>query len=155
MLFDGTTVSSNKATPITNIYVYGDKTQTQTLTDWYGYCTTALSKVDADSVYARRIQVESLFPEFVYLAYNSSYKGSLTSYGSVTATFPSTKLACASYQEFYEKAIGLGFEKPSEFHTYAGNNGGRDDSMMDVYKYRSVWYAIYENMWRNWGITVS
>ena len=121
--------------PQTNVYTYGEKTQLDTLKTWYQYCVTAKGMVAADSVYAKRIQVESWFSEYTLRLFHSTYtinfnlvKGDYSFTGStynysatctgVTSTLSADTGLTRSATEFYNELIAGGMIKPSEQFTF-------------------------------------
>ena len=121
--------------PQTNVYTYGEKTQLETLKAWYQYCVTAKGIVAADSIYAKRIQVESWFPEYALRLFHSTYtvnfnlvKGDYSLSGftynysatctGVTSTLSADTGLSRSAAEFYNELIAGGMIRPSEQFTF-------------------------------------
>ena len=121
--------------PQTNVYTYGEKTQLETLKAWYEYCVAAQGMVAADSVYARRIQVESWFPEYALRLFHStytvnfnlvkgdySYSGATYNYSAectgVTSALSTDTGLSRSATEFYNELIAFGMVSPSELNTF-------------------------------------
>ncbi|MBQ7770990.1 MAG: DUF4838 domain-containing protein [Clostridia bacterium] len=166
MVFGGRQSSYSNMAPDTNVYVYGNLTQQATLEQWYNYCATALTAVSGEATYTseevakytKRIQLEQLMPEYLYLVYYSQYTaGSSDSAPSVSYTFPtaSTVIATSSYQDFYNRVDGLGMLNPSEFYEF-----GETGDIQVVYE-KAGWLGsytyryMYENFFKNWNVTVS
>ena len=153
MVFGTRQSSYSNVAPSTNVFVYGTKTQLQTLEGWYTYCQTALGQVEEGSKYAKRIQLEALMPEYMYLTYHSTYTmGTSSSAPSVTSNFPSSSdvFTTTSYQDFYNRVDALGMLKPSEFY---GFNAGGD--VQATYEKQVIGWSyryMYENMFKNWGV---
>ena len=121
--------------PQADVYQYGGKTQLETLKAWYQYCITAKGMVAVDSVYAKRIQVESWFPEYALRLFHSTYtinfnllKGDYSFTGGtynysatctgVTSTLSADTGLSRSATEFYNELIAGGMIKPSEQSTF-------------------------------------
>ena len=121
--------------PQADVYQYGGKTQLETLKAWYQYCITAKGMVAADSVYAKRIQVESWFPEYALRLFHSTYtinfnlvKGDYSFTGGtynysatctgVTSTLSVDTGLTRSAAEFYNELIAGGMITPSEQSTF-------------------------------------
>ena len=121
--------------PQTNVYTYGEKTQLDTLKTWYQYCVTAKGMVAADSVYAKRIQVEAWFPEYALRLFHStytvnfnlvkgdySYSGATYNYSAectgVTSALSTDTGLSRSATEFYNELIAGGMIRPSEQSTF-------------------------------------
>ena len=116
-------------TPQTNLYIYGEKTQLETLKAWYQYCATAKGMVAADSVYAKRIQVESWFLEYALRLFHSTYTVNFELVRSLTANYSATCTGITSTlsadtglnrsaTEFYNELIAGGMVRPSEQYTF-------------------------------------
>ena len=121
--------------PQTDVYQYDGKTQLETLKAWYQYCVTAKGMVAADSVYAKRIQVESWFPEYALRLFHSTYtinfnllKGDYSFTGGtynysamctgVTSILSADTGLSRSATEFYNELMAGGMIKPSEQSTF-------------------------------------
>ncbi|MBE5742470.1 MAG: DUF4838 domain-containing protein [Clostridiales bacterium] len=113
----------------TDVYVHSKySSQLETLKAWYQYCVTAKGMVAEDSVYAKRIQVESWFTEYALRLFHSTYTVSfeLTNEQSgytarctgVTATLSADIGISRSATEFYNELIAVGMIRPSEQSTF-------------------------------------
>ena len=174
-LFEVSTIFShwttNSGTGLQTMYVHSDYgSQKETLEAWYKYCTDALALVDEGSVYAKRIGVESWFPEYAFLMLQSTYETTAiynddsNSYnGTVTATKAESTVITDTYQQFYEKVIAGGMEKPSENYDFnsASTNLTHSGGMFTAYQQYTDWgivgyyttYGMYYSMFVNWGVT--
>ena len=103
---------------------------------WYQYCVTAKGTVAADSVYAKRIQVESWFPEYAFRLFHPTYtinfnlvKGdkswtagvynySATCTGVTSELSAETTGLSRSATEFYNELIAGGMIRPGEQSTF-------------------------------------
>ena len=167
-LFEVSTIfsgwSSNSGTGLQTMYVHSKYgSQKATLEAWYTYCTDALALVDEDSVYAKRIGVESWFPEYAFLMLQSTYEttakysSNTNKYtGTVKASKADSDIITVTYQEFYEKIVAGGAEKPSESYEFNSNStecthaGG----MFTAYqRFIGDYYGMYYSMFVNWGVT--
>ena len=160
-------------TPKTDVYNYGGNTQLDTLKAWYGYCVTAQGEVAADSVYARRIQVESWFPEYALRLFHSTYtvnfnltKSSFLSDNytaectGVTSTLDENIGLSRSATEFYNELISFGMISPSELNAF--NTTGKLSLGWVQKFYKKDGVTVFENancvceisasMFVNWGV---
>jgi hypothetical protein len=138
-------------------------TQQATLERWYTYCQEALGMVDAGSQYAKRIQVEALFPEYAFLVFGSTYttnarwsSSSKTYSGTVTSTRGSSSVFTRSYQQFYNHAISLNVLDPSEFYDYNSGSASTEktlDYITTVARASIYTYGMYYSWCMNWGVT--
>ncbi len=174
MLFGTRKSSKNNLAPDTNLYAHSDYSydQAATLQAWYTLCMEAKALVAGDAVLVKRVEVESLFPEFAYLTYHSTY--TITNYGKPAVDDPSTNwineandpgvvstepsidnvpFECAVedawYQTFYQKVKRLGVAVPAEQYTFEENKN-KSDCVMDGTLSRHAY--MYTSMWKNWGI---
>ncbi len=151
--------TSNGGTGARDLYDYNGKSQAQMLDQWYVYCRNALAKVDAKSVYAKRISIEQYFPEYAYLLTYTSYTTKATwsrlsnqwTNQTVVCTAPTTAQNIKiTYQEFYDKVKTV-MDMPSEFYSY-NNNGTERNYMSTVYE-GTYLYGMYKSAFNNWGVT--
>ena len=156
--------SSNSGITGADIFTYDGQTQQATLESWYTMCQEALALVDENSVYAKRIQVEALFPEYAFLVLESTYttnavwiSSSKIYSGSVTAEKgTSTVITTETYQDFYDNVIALGVTKPAEFFNFNTGSTMTLDTMSTIKSasiFSSGTYGMYQSMYMNWGIS--
>ena len=143
--------------PLTDVYRYGEKTQLETLKAWYQYCVTAKGMVASDSIYAKRIQVESWFAEYALRLFHSTYtvnfnltKGSYSASSvtynysaectGVTSTLSEDTGLSRSATDFYNELIAFGVVRPSEVYAF------------DTAEKLSLGWVL--NFYRNDGTTV-
>ena len=154
--------SSKEVTPQQDVYVHSNyASQLATLEAWYNCCQTALTKVDSNSEYAKRIKLEMLFPEYVYLVYYSKYtiNGKGESPNSVTSsiatdsgTINPEKTDVTHYQDFYNRVKALGVTKPSEFYTFDSTTQAPVTDCVAGTSSTVGYFYIYQSFWKNWGI---
>ena len=127
-----TSVTHTFALQMIDLYVHSNYgTQQTTLEAWYQLCLDAITAVNGDKTYTKRIQVESIFPEYALLQYHSTISvtakrnNALTNswtQNSVTWVMPTTVGISESYQAFYDKIIALGVSCQSEFYQWNSLN---------------------------------
>ena len=144
------------------------------LNAWYGYCVAAQGDVAADSVYARRIQVESWFPEYALRLFHSTYtvnfnltRGDLSngySYSAVctgvTSTLSEDTELTRTATEFYNELKVFGMIRPSELSDFDTTgklsigwvqNFYRSDGET-AFKGANCACEISASMFVNWGV---
>lgn len=139
-LATSTTIALEKAAHAYNLYVYGEKTQLETLKAWQGYCAAALKTPGLTTEQSNRIKAEAVFPEYAMLLFYTDYsvtftradnkatdwtKGATVCNLQSDVTLTSVSGSTLSYQELYDLMKSLGFETPSEQYGYDSvNNAG-------------------------------
>ena len=150
--------SSNSGITGADIFTYDGQTQQATLESWYTMCQEALALVVDNPVYAKRVQVEALFPEYAFLVLESTYTTNAmwisNSYsGSVTAEKGTSEVITKTYQEFYDNVIALGVTKPAEFFDFNTGDTMTLDTMSTIASGTIFTYGMYQSMYMNWGIS--
>ena len=156
------TIALEKSAHAYNLYVYGNKTQLETLKAWQQYCIDALNTPGLTETQIKRIKTEAIFPEYAMLLIYSDYSVTFTRPDSKSQTWtrsePSsvmqsgvTGLTSASgntltYQSLYNFMRELGIDRPSEQYGYDSKN-----SSGTVVKTGAGWMNM-PYQYKRWGV---
>ena len=132
------TIALEEAAHTYNLYVYGNKSQIETLKAWQQYCVTALNTAGLTETQKKHIKMEAVFPEYAMLLLYTDYSVTFTrtsdkadtwtkkdgvtcTLQSVAANVTSVSGATLTYQSLYNLMKNeLGIETPSEQYGYDG-----------------------------------
>ena len=134
------TIALEKAAHAYELYMYGGKSQIETLKAWQQYCVTALTTEGLTETQKKHIKAEAVFPEYAMLLLYTDYSVTFTRTSDkadtwtkkdgVTCTLQeaaknvtSVSGATLTYQSLYNLMKNeLGIETPSEQYGYNGVN---------------------------------
>ena len=134
------TIALEKAAHAYELYMYGGKSQIETLKAWQQYCVTALNTAGLTETQKKHIKMEAVFPEYAMLLLYTDYSVTFTrtndkadtwtkkdgvtcTLQSVAANVTSVSGATLTYQSLYNLMKNeLGIETPSEQYSYEGKN---------------------------------
>ena len=143
------TIALEEAAHTYNLYVYGDKTQLETLKAWQQYCVTALNTAGLTETQKKHIKMEAVFPEYALLLLHTDYSVTFTRTNSEADTWTrQNSVGCTlqsgaanvtsvsgntlTYQSLYNLMKSLGIERPSEQYGYNGKNLSGGDARISA-----------------------